>query len=95
MDVVSRKALRTFWETHPESESPLRRWHTIMQSTDFESFASMRETFPTADVVGDLTVFNIGGNKFRLIASIHYNRHKMYVRHVLTHAEYDLGDWKK
>lgn len=80
MHVISRKALRTFWETHPESESPLRRWHTIIQSTDFVSFAALRETFPSADAVNDLTVFNIGGNKFRLIASIHYNRRKVYVR---------------
>ncbi len=95
MHVISRKALRTFWDTHPESESPLRRWHTIMQSTEFVNLAAIGETFPSADAVNDLTVFNIGGNKFRLIASIHYNRRKVYVRHVLTHAEYDLGDWKR
>ena len=94
MHVISRKALRTFWEGHSESEQPLRRWHTIINTTDFGSFAELRETFPSADMVSDLTVFNIGGNKFRLIASIHYNRRKVYVRHVLTHAEYDRGDWK-
>jgi mRNA interferase HigB len=66
-----------------------------MTTTDFGSFAELRETFPSADMVGDLTVFNIGGNKYRLIASIHFKRHKVYVRHVLTHAEYDQGDWKK
>jgi mRNA interferase HigB len=50
--------------------------------------------FPSADQVGKLTVFNIGGNKVRLIASVHYNRHKLYIRAVLTHAEYDQGKWK-
>jgi mRNA interferase HigB len=45
--------------------------------------------------VDDLTIFNIGGNKYRLITSIHYNRQKVYVRHVLTHAEYDEGKWKR
>jgi mRNA interferase HigB len=95
MHVISRKALRTFWEKHAESEQPLRRWYTLMTTTSYESFADLRLTFPSADVVDDLTVFNVGGNKYRLIASIHFNRHKVYVRHVLTHAEYDRGKWKK
>lgn len=95
MHVISRKALKVFWERQPDSEPPLRRWHTLMATTDFANFAELRETFPTADMVADLTVFNIGGNKYRLIASIHFNRLKVYVRHVLTHAEYDQGKWKQ
>jgi mRNA interferase HigB len=55
----------------------------------------LRETFPSADQVGKLTVFNIGGNKVRLIAAIHYNRKKIYVRAVLTHSEYDEQRWKE
>jgi len=94
MHVISRKALRTFWQRHPDSEEPLRLWHRLMTTTEFGSFAELRETFPSADRVDALTVFNIGGNKYRLITSIHFNRHKVYVRHVLTHAEYDLGNWK-
>jgi len=46
-------------------------------------------------MVGNLVVFNIGGNKYRLIAAIHFNRHKLYIRDVLTHAEYDKERWKK
>jgi mRNA interferase HigB len=95
MHVISRKALRTFWERRSDSEQPLRRWHQLMTTTDFASFAELRASFPSADMVGELTVFNIGGNKHRLIASIHFNRHKVYVRHVLTHAEYDVGNWKQ
>jgi mRNA interferase HigB len=95
MHVVSRKALRLFWQRQPDSEHPLRRWHKLMTATDFGNFAELRETFPSADMVDDLTVFNIGGNKYRLIASIHFNRHKVYVRHLLTHAEYDQGNWKQ
>jgi mRNA interferase HigB len=91
MHIISRKALRTFWDSEP----PLRRWHKIMSVTEFDSFAELRQTFPSADIVEGLTVFNIGGNKFRLIASIHYNRQKAYLRHVLTHAEYDQGKWKQ
>jgi mRNA interferase HigB len=95
MHVISRKALRVFWQHHADSEQPLRRWHRIMSTTDFANFGELRETFPSADVVDDLTVFNVGGNKYRVIASIHFNRRKVYVRHVLTHADYDQGSWKK
>ena len=66
-----------------------------MHKNDFGSFNELRGTFPTADKVGDLIVFNIGGNKYRLIVSIHFNRNKVYIRHVLTHPEYDKGTWKK
>ena len=51
--------------------------------------------FPSADKVGKLTVFNIGGNRVRLIAAIHYNRRKVYIRAVLTHEEYDRGTWRE
>jgi mRNA interferase HigB len=66
-----------------------------VQQTNFISFDDLRSTFPSADKVGELIVFNIGGNKYRLIVSIHFNRGKVYVRHVLTHAEYDKGAWKR
>jgi mRNA interferase HigB len=95
MHIISRKALKEFWEQYPDSKSPLSRWFKIMQQTDFISFDDLRHTFPSADRVGELIVFNIGGNKYRLIVSIHFNRSKVYVRHVFTHAEYDKGAWKR
>ncbi|NJN84696.1 MAG: type II toxin-antitoxin system HigB family toxin [Caldilineaceae bacterium] len=91
MHIVSRKALRLFWERNPDAETALQRWYRIVYLSSFASFAELRQTFPSADKVGDLFVFNIGGNKYRLIASIHFNRGKVYVRHVLTHEEYDRG----
>ena len=94
MHVISRKALHQFWERYSDSKSPLSRWFKIMQRNDFASFNELRKTFPTADKVGDLIVFNIGGNKYRLITAIHFNRSKVYIRHVLTHPEYDKGAWK-
>ena len=95
MHVISRKALQQFWTQHPDSEMSLVRWFRIMRQTDFQSFGELRATFPAADKVGDWIVFNIGGNKYRLITSIHFNRGKVYIRHVLTHPEYDKGGWKK
>lgn len=94
MHIVTRKRLIEFARIHPDARAPLNAWFTIVRKTDYTSFASLRVTFPSADQVGRFTVFNIGGNKFRLIAAIHYNRKKMYIRHVLTHAEYDRGAWR-
>ncbi len=94
MHIISRKALRLFWQTHPDSQPSLLRWYKIMQQTDFEGFNHLRNTFPSVDKVGDLCIFNIGGNNYRLIASIHFNRNKVLVRDVLTHAEYNKGGWQ-
>ena len=95
MHVISRKALRLFWEQHPESRTALARWFKVMAITEFQNFAELRAAFPSADKVDQWTVFNIGGNKYRLITSIHFNRGKVYIRHVLTHLEYDKGAWKR
>ena len=95
MHIISHKALRQFWQKHPDSKNSLSRWYKIVQRTDFNSFNVLRLTFPSADKVDDLFIFNIGGNKYRLITSIHFNRKKMYIRHILTHHDYDKGAWKK
>lgn len=94
MHVITFKVLKEFWATHPDSERPLRAWHAVAERETWEKFADVRAIFPAADRVGHLTVFNIGGNKYRLIAAIHYNRRKVYVRHVLTHKDYDRGAWQ-
>ena len=95
MHVIAKPALVNFWRIHPDAQSPLEAWHQIMEAGEFADFNALRSTFASADYVTGLTVFNIGGNKYRLIASIHYNRQKAYIRAVLTHAAYDRGDWKK
>jgi mRNA interferase HigB len=92
--VISKKAARLFWKKYPDSETPLRVWLKAMRDTEFKNLAELRSAFPSADNVGDLIVFNIRGNKYRLIASVHFNRRKVYVRHILTHEEYDKGRWK-
>jgi len=66
-----------------------------MSRQRFTSFNMLREIFPSADMVDNLVIFNIAGNKYRLIAAIHFNRQKLYIRDVLTHAEYDKERWKK
>lgn len=66
-----------------------------MSKSDFSSFADIKRLFRSVDKVGKFTVFDLGGNKYRLIAAIHYNRKKVYIRHVLTHVEYDQDRWKE
>lgn len=95
MRIISRRTLREFWEKYPEAEPPLRAWHQVISRTQFANFAALRATFPSVDKVSGLFVFNIGGNKFRLVAAIHFNRGILYVRAVLTHREYDQGNWQE
>ena len=85
MHIITRKRLNQFAEKHPDAKSSLQHWYKQAKTTDFKSFADLRKTFASADQVGNLTVFNIGGNKVRLIAAIHYNRRIIYIRAVLTH----------
>ena len=100
MRVISLKPLREFWTLHPDAETPLRSWYTTALAAEWRSLRDARATYPHADAVrsgaGDtLTVFNIGGNKYRLICRVRYDYRLINVRHVLTHAEYDRGDWKE
>ncbi len=93
--VISRKRLRDFSSQHPGAAAPLDAWFRIMSRTDFVSFNALRGSFASADKVGGMTVFNIGGNKYRLITASHFDRRRVYIRHVLTHNEYDKGSWKE
>jgi mRNA interferase HigB len=95
MHVISEKMLREFWVVYPEAETLLRTWHREAEQAEWEKFSDVRERYPSADQVGKFTVFNIGRNKFRLIVVIHFNRGKLYIRHVLTHEDYSKGTWKK
>ncbi len=94
MHVISRRALREFWAVHPRARQPLEDWFHAAKAADRGSFADVRETRPDADRCKRFVIFDIGGNKYRLIAVIHYNRRKVFVRQVLTHADYTRGDWK-
>ena len=95
MHIISRKRLNEFAEVHLDAKPALARWYRLARNRDFLDFVNLRQTFPTADQVGKLTVFNIGGNKVRLVTAIHYNRRRIYVRAVLTHAEYDEQRWRE
>jgi mRNA interferase HigB len=95
MHIITRKRLNEFAARYPNAKPGLAHWYRTLKPATVRSFAELRALFPNADQVGKLTVFNIGGNTARLVAAIHYNRQKIYIRAVLTHAEYDEGKWKE
>ena len=95
MHVITRKRLNEFAKQYPEMKTALAHWYSLVKHNDFSNFAELKAMFSSADQVGKLTVFNVGGNKIRLIAAIHYNRKRVYIRGVLTHAEYNEGKWKE
>lgn len=89
MHIISKKALQMFWVKHPQAKAPLEAWYRVVSLTSFEHFAAIKQAFNAADYVPPFTVFDVGGNNFRVIAVIHYNRQKLYIRNVFTHADYD------
>ena len=93
--MISEKRLREFWQERPDSEEALRAWNRLVKRATWEKFADVKKLYGSADQVGRCVVFNVRGNRYRLVAVIHYNRGIVYVRHVLTHRQYDKGDWKR
>lgn len=91
MRVISRKALKEASSRHPDLEGPLQTWYLIAKKAEWHSLEDIRRTYRSADRVGDCYVFNIKGNSYRLIVKIRGQR--IYIKHVLTHAEYSKGNW--
>ncbi len=92
MRVISNKRLVEFAGVHPEASVPLQIWRKTMEAGRFANFAALKRSFNATDRVGGFYVFDIGGNKFRLIAAVHFNTQMLYVRPVVTHKEYEK--WK-
>ena len=89
MHLISNRMLLDFSAVYPDAHVPLQAWRRLIESTAFFTFADLRYTFNSVDRVKNFYVFNIGGNKYRVIAAVHFNRHKLFVRHVFTHSQYD------
>ena len=99
MRVISQSRLKQFWALagRAEAEGPLRAWYTHVKSKSiaWRSWGDVKASFATASLVGNCVVFNIGGNKFRLVTRILYASQKVFVLKVLTHAEYDEKHWQE
>lgn len=94
MHIISYRRLREFQEQHSDCLNALDNWFKVASKADWNNLVEVQSTFPQAEAVGNFTVFNIKGNKYRLIVSIDYERQLIYIKYVLTHAEYDKEKWK-
>ncbi|CCT60369.1 type II toxin-antitoxin system HigB family toxin [Acetobacter pasteurianus] len=90
MQVIALKTLRAFWEKHPQAEAPLRAWHGLVSKAEWAGPADIREMARSADFVADnRVIFNIGGNKYRLIVRVSYEYKRVLIKFIGTHREYD------
>ena len=94
MQVISRKKLREYCKSHADSCEALDDWYKIASKAVWANLVEVQSVYPKAEAVGNFTVFNIKGNKYRLILSINYEKQMIYIKYILTHAEYDKETWK-
>jgi len=92
--VISKARLREFWIHHPQAEVALVAWYKVATHAEWKSIVEVRTAYPHADAVGALTVFNIGGNDFRLVTHMRYEWQTVFIRWIGTHAEYSKGRWR-
>ncbi|AFZ11930.1 Protein of unknown function DUF2136 [Crinalium epipsammum PCC 9333] len=94
MHIISRKRLLEFCRQHADAFTPIDDWFRTAKAANWENINDIRQIYPSADAVGNFTVFNIKGNDYRLIVSINYEIQIVYIKYVLTHPEYDKEKWK-
>jgi mRNA interferase HigB len=95
MNVISFRRIREFTLAHRDAGSALNAWYTTVKKSRWHNLAELKQVYPTADLVARYTVFNIKGNKYRVITRIVYRSQTVFIIAVMTHAEYDLGIWKE
>lgn len=95
MHVITEKRIREAKAKWPQTATALDHWYRLSKRNTPSDFSAMKAIFPAVDKVGELHVFDIGGNKLRLIAFVRYRKQKLYIKHVLDHREYDRGKWKE
>lgn len=95
MHVITRKKLLEAAAKHGDLSEPLDVWYRVAKKAEWKNLMDVRRVFPTADAVEKFTTFNIKGTAYRLITEINYKTGRIFLRHVLTHADYSKGGWKK
>lgn len=94
MHIISRKRLLEASQVYSNLETPLDNWYRVVKSSSGSDINEVRQVYPSADAIGNFTVFNIKGNNYRLIVDIVYATQRIYIKYVLTHADYDKDKWK-
>lgn len=92
--LISNKALREFAALHADAAQPLQDFRRKVEKGSFGNFAELRAVFPAVDKLGERCVFNIGGNKYRLVAGLDFAHRRVFIKAVLSHGEYDKEQWK-
>ena len=95
MHVISKSAWRQAIRSDRMLEGPISDWYKIAKAAEWKSLVEVRKVYPHADYVHPYTVFNLKGNMYRLMVKIEYGWQIVFVKHLLTYAEYDKGAWKK
>ncbi|MGH9906467.1 MAG: type II toxin-antitoxin system HigB family toxin [Pyrinomonadaceae bacterium] len=95
MNVISYKRIREFSLQLRDAKTSLKAWYGTVKKSNWQNLAELKRVYPSADLVGRYTVFNIRGNKYRVITRIVYRSQTCFIVAVLTHEEYDLGKWKE
>lgn len=94
MRIISRRTLREYWESHADAEMPLKTWFSAAKTARWANIVEVQQTYAFAEAVEGWTVFNIKGNAYRLIVKVENALQIIYIKAVLTHAEYDKDTWK-
>lgn len=95
MHVITQKRIWLAKEKWPLAATALDTWYRLIKASSAADFAALKSVFPALDKVGAQHVFDIGGNKLRLIAIVQYRAQKLFIQHVLDHREYDKGKWRE
>ena len=95
MNVISKRGLLQLTAKHLGVETESLDWYRVACAADWSCFAEVRATFPSADMIGEVLVFNLGHNRYRLITTVFFGTRELYVKALLTHKEYDREEWKK
>lgn len=94
MHIISRKKLREFCSKHADSCDTLNAWYKTASQASWTNLVEVQAVYPQAESVSNFTVFNIKGNRYRLIVDLVYREQIIYIKYILTHAEYDKDEWK-
>lgn len=95
MRIIAKRHLIEMAAEQGDCVEQAKEWYRVVSKADWGSLIEARAVYPHADLVGDKTVFNIKGNHYRLIVHINYETGIVYIKDLLTHAEYDKGTWKE
>jgi len=99
VEIIGKLRLQEFWEKDKRAKSPFQKWVRTVQDAEWRNFANTKQTFNRASWVKvcgrrEFVVFNVGGNKYRVVTTVNYQQRKVVVEFALTHKEYDKGNWK-